>query len=350
MTAPRPTFRQIGVAAKVSHVTVSLALRGHPSIPERTRERIGRIAEEMGYRPDPEMARLMAHLRKGRQQGAASVIAFLNPSARRRLLKEDAYVRLLHEGARQRAEELGYKLEEFWLKEPGMTGRRFDRMLHTRSIRGLLIPPLPKDIGHLSLDWNQYAAVALTHSIPRPHLHRVCPHHSYNMRLALRELRRLGYRRLGFVIAKTLDKRVNHDWTAAFLAYQQEITQANRVPRLQTVGDETKTLPRWLAQYRPDAVISAHADFCEIITATGLRIPEDIGFVTMAESPDRPKLARVHENGVEVGRAAVNQVASQLAHNEFGLPKIAHVLLVEGTWDPGNSVRRVVLAPKGKRR
>jgi LacI family transcriptional regulator len=341
MSVFRPTFRQIGAVANVSHVAVSLALRGHPSIPERTRERIRRIAEEMGYRPDPEMARLMEHLRKRRQQEALSVIAFLNPSPRGRRLQEDAYVRSLYEGARQRADELGYKLEEFWLKEPGMTARRFDRMLHTRNIRGLLIPPLPKDIGHLSLDWNQYAAVALTHSIPKPHLHRVCPHHSFNMRLVLRELRRLGYRRIGFVIAKTLDKRVNHDWTAAFLAYQQEIAQANRVPRLQTVGDETKTLPRWLAKYRPDTIISAHSDFCEIVRGAGQRIPEDIGFVTMAESPNRPELACVHENGLEVGRAAVNLVASQLAHNEFGLPKIAHTLLVEGSWDPGSSVRRV---------
>jgi len=302
----------------------------------------------MGYRPDPEMARLMAHLRRGRQQGALSVIAFLNPSASREMLDEDAYVRSLHEGARQRADELGYKLEEFWLKEPGMTARRFDRMLHTRNIRGLLIPPLPKDIGHLSLDWDQYAAVALTLSIPRPQLNRVCPHHSSNMRLALRELRRLGYRRIGFVIARTLDKRVNHDWTAAFLAYQQEIARANRVPRLQTEGDETKTLPHWLEQYRPDAVISAHADFCEIVRGTGLRIPADIGFVTMAVSSEWPKLACVQENGLEVGRAAANQVASQLAHNAYGLPKIAHILLVEGSWVPGSSVRSVMRAKKVK--
>ncbi len=45
MASPRaasnpPTLREIARRAGVSHTTVSLALRNHPSIPEETRERM----------------------------------------------------------------------------------------------------------------------------------------------------------------------------------------------------------------------------------------------------------------------------------------------------------------------
>jgi DNA-binding LacI/PurR family transcriptional regulator len=44
--------------AGVDKSTVSLALSGSPKLPEATRSRIQRIAEELGYTPDPGLARL----------------------------------------------------------------------------------------------------------------------------------------------------------------------------------------------------------------------------------------------------------------------------------------------------
>ena len=45
----RPTLVDIASAAGVSKATVSLVLRNHPSIPDRTRERILEIAKDLGY-------------------------------------------------------------------------------------------------------------------------------------------------------------------------------------------------------------------------------------------------------------------------------------------------------------
>lgn len=59
-----PTASMISERAGVSKSTVSRALKGHPSIPQSTRERILAIARELGYEPNA-MARSLVTLRSG---------------------------------------------------------------------------------------------------------------------------------------------------------------------------------------------------------------------------------------------------------------------------------------------
>lgn len=340
MNQGRPTHRQIAIQAKVSHVTVSLALRGDPSIPEKTRERIEEIARSLDYRPDPEVARLMSHLRTGKARENRPVVGFVDPTGDGSF-SADEYVRTIFLGACERATELGYHMEAFRLKEAGMTARKFDLMMQTRNIKGLLLPPMPRSISHISINWRQYAAVALTHSLPRPNLHRVCPNHYENMTLALRELRRLGYRRPGFVIAADMDQRVNHSWKAAFLAFQSSRPERERIPILLARNDEQSRLPKWIRRHRPDVVISGHWEFFELVEKSGFEIPAEMGFVTMAMPPLNPELACINENAREVGRAGMDQLASQLQYNQLGIPAAAHVTMVQGAWQAGRTVRRV---------
>ena len=49
-------------------MTVSRALGGRGRIAEETRAEIRAIAERLGYRPDPEVAKLMHHLRVGKRR------------------------------------------------------------------------------------------------------------------------------------------------------------------------------------------------------------------------------------------------------------------------------------------
>ena len=50
-TAVSVSIKDVAKAAGVSHSTVSRALAGHARIPEETRARIERLAQEMGYTP-----------------------------------------------------------------------------------------------------------------------------------------------------------------------------------------------------------------------------------------------------------------------------------------------------------
>ena len=55
--------RRIAAEAGLSPSTVSLALRNSPKIPAATKQRIRKIAQRLGYRPDGKLTELMSHLR-----------------------------------------------------------------------------------------------------------------------------------------------------------------------------------------------------------------------------------------------------------------------------------------------
>jgi DNA-binding LacI/PurR family transcriptional regulator len=102
------TLREVAARAQTSVATVSKSLRGIPSIPVQTRERIKRIAEEMGYRAHPFVAALMRNRRKRRPAAAAPpVLAYTTAYPTEEGWKTIAFLRALYSGARQRAEARG---------------------------------------------------------------------------------------------------------------------------------------------------------------------------------------------------------------------------------------------------
>src|SRR5437588_6869879 len=60
----RPTMQDVATQAGVSRALVSLVFRGRPGASEQTRERVFRVADELGYRPDTA-PRLLARSRSG---------------------------------------------------------------------------------------------------------------------------------------------------------------------------------------------------------------------------------------------------------------------------------------------
>ena len=59
----RVSLRAISEKTGVTRMAVSLALRGKPGVSAATREKVAAAARELGYAPDPEVSKLMAHIR-----------------------------------------------------------------------------------------------------------------------------------------------------------------------------------------------------------------------------------------------------------------------------------------------
>src|SRR5829696_8798881 len=114
------TFRQIAKASGLAVATVSYALRNDPKIPAVTIARVQATAEKMGYRPNPRVAALMAHIRRARPVSTGERIAFIW------LARPEPYLRM-HEGAKLRAQQLGYELEDFTLSHRSLQPARLER-------------------------------------------------------------------------------------------------------------------------------------------------------------------------------------------------------------------------------
>ncbi len=341
MASSKPvTLSQIAAACGVCKATVSIALRGDRSIPEATRNRIVEKAMQMGYHPHPYLSALMAHTRAAHPIPADIPLAFVTshhvPSPWKQGMIKPALINGLYERALQR----GYRVEEFWLREPGMTARRLSKILYNRGIRGLIVGPLQRPRGHLLFDWDKFSAVTIGYSVTRPVLHRVISHHVHGVQLAMRQLRHRGCRRIGFAVAQEHDARVDGHFLAGYLREQQRLVASQRVPLYfpPLARWKCEGFRAWLEKHRPDAVICTEGPpvlaWLKKIGKSLASVPLLIALYSDLDSPEG--IGGIHQSDHEIGVATIDVLADLLHRNERGLPEIPRTLLVEPTWiDPG---------------
>lgn len=348
---PQPvTMQMIADKAGVSRMAVSLALRNSPKISPATRERIREIAEELGYRPNPLVSALMTQLRDVRrvpkQTTLAYITAYPTPDGWRR---PGPFVEFF-EGAKARAEALGYTLEEWWAARPGMTLDRLSDILFNRNIHGLLVAPLPAGGSTLRLDWPRFAAATIGFSLVEPAIPRASNDQYQSITVALHELAQLGYKRIGLAITDEEDVRVQRKWSAGFLVYQQGIAVKQRVPSLRSDAGYA-AFSEWFRKHRPDAVLSQDSRCVEYLARLGCDVPGDVGFAHLALTDSDTGLAGIHQNGRIVGASTIDLVDAQLRRNERGVPPSSKTVLVQGRWVSGPTVRdlHALPAPRTKK-
>ncbi|TVP81079.1 MAG: LacI family transcriptional regulator, partial [Puniceicoccaceae bacterium] len=228
---PPPTTRQIAKAAGVSHVTVSRVLRNHPFVNAETRQRVLDAAKSLGYRPNPLLGILMHQLRSRQTGDFVATLGWINSHQTEKEWHECPWRRELLEGAVGRAAQLGYKVNEFWTAEPGMNPKRLKKILLSRSIYGLILPPA-SDVKFLDeMDTSDLAIAVIGLPKVKAKLSFVDADTAAGMVEAVKGLRALGYRRPGLVIAPAQDP-VGHPWRATFLAMQDDCDASERVPPL----------------------------------------------------------------------------------------------------------------------
>lgn len=333
-------MRVIAERAGVTRQTVSLALRDHRSLPVATRRRIQTIAREIGYRPNPLFSALMEHVRQGKSKTDFGTIAYVTAYPTRDGWRRRGNMHMEYfTGASERAQQRGYLLEEFWARESRMTGRRASTILLARNIRGLLLAPVLHPRGHLSLEWSRFAAATLGFSVWRPRVHRVVPNQFQGTYTLLRQLSRLGYRRIGLVIDRPVNERNNRQYTAALFDWQQRIPRDRRVPPLVFEKWDEALFRRWFARNHPDAIISEQPQVHRSPRSLGLNVPHEVGSVCLSISDSPPGMAGLNAKGRVIGATAVDLVIDQLERNELGLPAEPQVVMIESEWVDGKTVR-----------
>jgi DNA-binding LacI/PurR family transcriptional regulator len=340
MPLVRPTLRSLAAEAGVSVTTVSFALRNSPEISVGTRERLQRLASARGYRPDPQIAKLMCHLRTTASARATANVCGLCQHWEMPPDPTGNYFYRLCEGLRRRAVELGYafdliKLEDYPRRD------QLQRLLASRGVEGLLVLPMrrPTDLSEL-LDWEMFSTVAVTSTILAPQFHRVIPHHFDNMVLACRELKRAGFRRIGLAMAKAWDARVNHRWSGG-LAWQNQFGGTEWVTPLLSEGSnlslEPEALIRWLVKERPDVVLIESLSYdADVITRALRTLPvRRRPKIVVMNWPSAPAAAGIDQRPERIGIAAIEVLAAILNRGERGIPDLANSTLIDGQWIAG---------------
>jgi len=336
------SMRQLAVAAGVSHVTVSRALRNDPSISPATTRRIRALAESLGYRPNPLVSALMSNLRSTQGRVYRPTIALLNcwwpPEEWSRSTNYGQVV----SGATKRAADLGYHLETFWLHAPAMTALRLAEVFRARRIHGVFVSPIQDPAQPLDFPWGDFAMSTIGYSLREPDLNRACHAHFRAMFRTMEELFARGYRRVGYVTSDDLEARVGLMWGAALRLQSDRMKPRDRVAPLYLRGSDGRAqLRRWVKAQRLDAVVTPLPSIYPWLREDGLAAPARLGFAHLDLSPQliADGVCGIDQMAQIVGAAAVDLIVSQLNTNGRGLPPHPVTQLTEGRWMEGLTLR-----------
>jgi LacI family transcriptional regulator len=325
----RVGLREVAAAAKVCVMTVSLALRDNPRISTATRDRIKRLAGELGYHPDPELSRLMNHLRASRTArgkiGIALIDFYPTPG-----FVENVYNAKIRQGATRRADELGFSITPMHAAEYKTNLANLIKVVRARGLEGAAILPsvVPMELD-TSVNWNGISVVATSKSILAPRFHCIVPNQFGNTMRLLETLQQHGHQRICAVFDEMFDERTAHNFTAA-VNWRPKGRATLIVPQDASRADRAKLVADWLAEQRPDAVF-AQSDAVTAAIPRLRRIKPRISFqVISLGAHNSAGFSYVDECADLVGAGAVDLLAGMMYYHETGIPAHPRTTLIDG--------------------
>ena len=330
--------------AGVSKNTVSLALRNDPQIPAGTRARIAKIARRMGYRRNPVVGELMARLHAGGSRRFQSTLALVNANLDRNALSTHPTIPVYVKGCRSRAAELGYKLDVFWMHEPGVTAGRLIQIFKARGIPGGIIVGLMKEnrIAKPFLPVLEAFPFVVTGVRTRePELSFASTDHHMVALRAFEKVLELGFKRPGLVLDRQIDALVDFRFSAGYRAGQQALPNARRLTPFFDVREarqDRSLFRKWLQAERPDVVFTLYNEVRDWIEEAGIPILGKIAVVQYEWRESHPGWQGMNQHNDLAGKAAVDMLVGMLHRGERGPPAFPLATLIGPSWMPGLKV------------
>lgn len=335
----RLSQKDIARIANVHPTTVSLALRNSPRLPAETKQRIRKLADELGYHPDPLLDALNAYRLAGKQRPFQGVLAWLNcwQASASTIFTQGVFAEAMQRALVQ-SESNGFQLEEFRLGAGGHTWQRLSSILRERGVQGVIVPPLPGGRAHLRFQWDWFCNVTIGFSLARPELHRVANDAYGNMRRLIRGIRHAGLRRFGLVMLRHEHLRTDTQRLAAYntVLYGDTHTEIDAVvPTLWADSVEDIDVVPWFRKHRPEAILVQNAQLiADQLIAAGISVPGEV-VVASYIAQENPGFPGVVEDNGHLTQVAVEYLVGMIRRGETGLPEKPLRLLVSGTWHPG---------------
>lgn len=337
----RVGLRAVAKAAGVCLMTASLSLRDSPVISSPTRARVRGIAEKLGYRPDPEIARLMGRLRASRVIKRSVVIAALD-------LRGDGegahhpYVVRLRRGIERQLDLLGFGIAHFRLRDYGGDAAAMMRVIRHRGITGCILLPSNRPVElSATLKWDGISVVAATTSVLTPRFHRVVPNQVFNTMTLIADMARRGYSKIGAILSESLEQRTAHAHSLA-LTWHGHRGRILLLPDESTPAENEKRIAAWLRRHQVDVIFAQDAEIVAhaLRSAKPGRGDHQVGLVSLSTIGDSG-IAYQDEQPEYIGESAVSLLAGMMHNNETGIPEHPRVTTVDGVFCDAPTVRPV---------
>lgn len=344
----RASMKDIAQRAGVSKTAVSLALRNDPQVSESLRNRIQKIASELGYVRNPKIGELMSQMRSSSTRNQHGTLALINGNQDPRAHIQHPTIPTYYEGCKRRAEALGYATDKFWLYEPNMSSQRWVSILKSRGISGIVIigmmrqnriPEFFKPV------IEQFPTTVTGVRTRKPALSFSCADHHMLTLQAFERAIACGYQRPGLVMEATIDNLVEHRFTSAFRTGQQKYIPAEKHVPIFNRFDEAKADPQvffeWFESERPDVILTLFHTVERWLKESGVSIPNEVGLIQLEHRKQHPDWAGMDQHNDICGEAAVDMVINLIYNGEKGFPEYPRATLIGSTWVNGTTVKSI---------
>lgn len=336
--AVRVTIAQLASRLNLAKSTVSIGLRDDLRLPLATRQRIQEAARELGYRPDPNLA-VIASMRWRHSDTVHGVTIGLLDSGHR----PSQRVRQLYlDSARTRLEELGYCCTVF-KRETYRTASSLNRVLQSRAVRGMVVPPVFEEAELAGIDWSGMAVSGCGIGAWHPPFPIAISDVFEGLQLAIERLVALGYRRIAIMLVTHAlvlpddDRRIG-----SFLRQRERFGAAGvelHVWFRSPTGDNLRQFVPWWRGCRPEVVVGFNQGYVNVLESIGIRVPQDTPFAALNVWSHGSAVAGVDPQHGRIGRAAAELIDQQIRHNQYGLPGEApSTLLIPPLWRDGDTL------------
>jgi DNA-binding LacI/PurR family transcriptional regulator len=327
---------EIAHSLGVASSTVSRALRGDQRISQTTRDRVLATAEKLGYRPNPLVTALMRSRRRRGGTGEIDRIAVVTNYGGQENWRSKDVCRWEFEGISQRAAALGYSIEVFALGQFNNQPDRLASALQARGIRGVLLGFSRVETVEVSFPTSGFCVAGLSNYFRSNTVDRANFHGFYNVRLALTEITRLGYRRPALVVPEFNNRVSNNLWSGAFLDWQRRLPLHNRCePFIPVTTDESGfEFNRWFEANQPDSLLVYKLPVHRFLADRSRKSAVGIAYLYRTVE-EMGHFAGIDGNLSAVGAAAVDLVVERLNANLTGQTPHPKEVLIKGTWHHG---------------
>lgn len=316
----RPTLKTIAQIAGLSHVAVSKALRDAPDISAATKERVKKIAEELGYTPN--LAARNLYLQR------TGAIGMVVPS-----MGDNAACDLIFNEISTAASELGYCVMLGSSHRSVELEMRHCRMMVGNQVGALIIAPCTSDVSHIKTVCRPTPVIFIGGKIgPEEDYALMCDYH-HSAELAVGYLAGMGHRDIVLLTYGPENRVITQKEEGFSLA----MGRRGLIPRIVRTGHAGNAMQAGidavgilLRENRLPSALWCASDYMAIgaikaLKARGLSVPDCVSVIGHDDLYSDPwpgmGLSTLHTPMAEIGRAAVQMAISLIEHQEAACPR-----------------------------
>ena len=346
--ARRITIRDVAAEAGVAISTVSAALSGDGRVKEETRERVAAVAKRLDYRPNKAAAMLSSREYRDPRTVAAVPVAMLTA------MKEgDRHAGMdTVEGAKRRAEELGYAFRHVELGGERSV-RALGRNLYARGVEGIIVGRMWRESPRTrEIPWENCSVVYCGRDHAAELRAHGVEHDIFESTLRMfREATARGYKRVGFCLREHEPRLLDDDARlGAVLAGQAALPAGRRVAPYRgaagaTGREEMRRVMAWVEKTRPDAIVGFHHGDYWLLKDGGVKIPEEVGYADLhatapGSGPGEAWISGIEQDRRRIGAAAMDLLDQQIRYRHRGLTAAPLSMLTYSVFHDGATLPR----------